>query len=127
MVGACVAASTAATAGNFGSLTRLLSSTGRFVVKSLQPIQTTVSDILFEAGGKLPLEILASQGLQKAVEVVEEWLRDFARQRLTDGVLGSVCRSGSPRNPPQLGYAGVTELVRDLGQELDPAGDASFT
>jgi len=97
------------------------------VVKPLQPIQTTVSDILFEASGTLPLEFLAGQSLQKAVEVVEEWLRDFGRQRLPDGVLGSVCRSGSPGNPPQLGYAGVTQLVRDLGQELNPAGDASFT
>lgn len=97
------------------------------MVKPLQPIQTTVSDILFEASGTLPLEILASQGLQKAVEVVEKWLCDFGRQRLPDGVLGSVCRSGSPSDPPQLGYAGVTQLVRDLGQELGPAGDASFT
>lgn len=97
------------------------------MVKPLQPIQTTVSDILFEASGTLPLEFLAGQSLQKAVEVVEEWLRDFGRQRLPDGVLGSICRSGSPGNPPQLGYAGVTQLVRDLGQELNPAGDASFT
>ena len=76
--------------------------------------------------GTLSLQILLSQDPQKTVEVVEEWFCDFGRQRLSDGVLGSVRGSGSSRNTPELRYAGVTKLVRHLGQEQLPAGDASL-
>ena len=71
------------------------------------------------------LECVLGQCPQKPIQMRQKRLRQFGRQSLADRVLGSVCGAGADGHSSKVDDRGVTQSIRQVGEEGGPTVGAA--